>query len=337
MKKTLLVLLAVLMCISLCACGGDNSTTNKEDAAQSSSEEVTQPPEEVAQPTEEEVAQPTEEKTIYKLGDVIETDLFKITPSFTGYAKKLANWPDKNYMTPAGTFSVSTPYAAEEEKTLMYGEIQIEYVGNEKSNVQLKIDISVDYDNGYVFAGRIGGNCISIDDDWEYDDEITFEPLSSKTSRIARYFAKVPEQVELDTTKSLLVTFSVNGKEFVYDFRSSEVLSSDYDPRGELYQPVDAATKNKIITYLKENGLKETGWYASGNVRAVGTYTFNFGDTTVKATLPINNSDYAYEFNGTYEVFSGTILLNWDNGEQMALDYVFDGATLDVVEFVHGK
>ena len=68
----------------------------------------------------------------------------------------------------------------------------------------------------------------------------------------------------------------------------------------------------------------------------MGVYTFTFGDTTVKATLPIN-SNYAYEFEGTYEVYAGTILLNWSHGDQMALDYTFDGTTLDVVEFVHGK
>lgn len=311
MKKVLPLILALVMCLSLCACGSSNSDSPETTEA------------------------PTAEVTIYKLGDVIETELFRITPYFTGYAKELANWPDENYMTPAGKISGTTPYAAGDEKTVMYGQIDVEYIGNEKSNVPLKINISVDYDNGYIFDAVHIGNCVSVDGDWEYNGEMSFEPLSSSTTRVVRYCVEVPEQVESAADKSLLVTIFVNDEAFVYDFRSTEVLGSDYDPRGYLYEPVDEETKAKIIAYLKANGLEEYGWYA-GTTNTVGVYTFTFGDTTVNATLPIN-SDYAYDFEGTYEVFSGTILLNWDHGEQMALDYTFDGTTLDVVEFVHGK
>ena len=319
MKKALSLLLALVMCLSLCACGGGSDTPKTSEA-----------------PTTE-ATKPIAEETIYKLGDVIETNLFKITPAFTGYAKELANWPDENYMTPAGKISGTTPYAAGEEKTVMYGQIDVEYIGNEKSNVPLKISISVDYDNGYIFDGSAVhiGNCVSVDGDWEYNGEMSFEPLSSSTTRVVRYCVEVPEQVESAADKSLLVTIFVNDEAFVYDFRSAEVLGSDYDPRGYLYEPADEETKAKVIAYLKENGLEEHGWYA-GTTNTVGIYTFTFGDTTVNATLPIN-SDYAYDFKGTYEVYAGTILLNWDHGEQMALDYTFDGTTLDVVEFVHGK
>lgn len=310
MKKTTL-LLTFILCLLLSACGGKTTTTDSEANTSNNS------------------------SSVYKLGDIIETDLFKITPSFTGYAYELANWPDKDFMTPAGQFSGESPYSASDGKTEMYGEIQIEYVGNEKSNVSLTIGVSANYDDGYIFEDAYVhlGTCISPDGDWKYEGSAIFEPLSNSTTRLMRYCIEVPEQVETNADKSLLVTFSVNGEKFVYDFRSGDVLGSDYDPRGELYQSVDENTKQEIIKYLKKNGLVEMGWYD----KTVGEFTFTFGDNTVSAILPIYDSDYQYEFNGTYEIFSGTILLSWDYGAEMHLDYTFDGKELNIIEFEHDR
>lgn len=216
----------------------------------------------------------------------------------------------------------------------MYGEIRIEYIGSEKTDVTLTMDVSVNYDDGYIFDGADVhmGHCASLDGSWQYDGQMTFEPLSDSTTRILRYCVEVPEQVEANTDKSLLVTFFVNGEAFVYDFRSAEVLGSDYDPRAEFYKPVDEETGSQVIAYLMENGLAEMGWYDT----TVGVYTFTFSDTAVTATLPINSS-YQYNFSGTYEVFSGTILITWDYGEQMHLDYTFDGTTLNITDFAHDR
>jgi len=325
-KRILSLFLALVMGLSLCACGDEEAP--KTTAAQPVTTEATQAP-------TTEATEPAPEAVVYKLGDVIETEQFKITPSFTGYAKAVANWPDENYLTPAGKMDNAdkNPYAAGEGKVQMYGQMEIEYIGNEKQNVSLEIGLSVNYDDGYVFEGVDMGHCLSLDEDWDYDETMTFEPLSSFNTRILRYCIEVPEQVETNRDKSLLVTILVNDEAYVYDFRSAEVLGSDYDPRGEFYQPVEEETKNQIVAYLKANGLEEMGWYPP---QTVGVYTFTFGDTTVTATLPIN-SNYAYDFSGTYEVFSGTILLNWDHGEQMHLDYTWDGTTLEIVEFDHDR
>ena len=323
MKKTISLILALVLCLSLCACGGGNDTP-----------EVTEAPTETTEAPTTEATKPPAEETVYKLGDIIETELFKITPSFAGYSYELANWPDENFMTPAGKFSGTSPYSASEGKTSMYGEIHVEYIGNEKSDVKLKLNVSVDYDDGYIFEGADThmGNCISINGDWAYDGNMTFEPLSSNNNRIVRYCIEVPEQVEANAEKSLLVTFFVNGEPFVFDFRSADVLGSDNDPRAEFYQPIDDETKAQIVNCLKVNGLQAMGWYD----KTVGVYTFTFGDTTVDAVLPINSS-YQYEFTGTYEVFSGAILITWDYGQQMHLDYTFDGTNLNIIAFEHDR
>ena len=345
MKRTLALFLALVMCLSLCACGGGNDIpdahetteapqTPNTEAPQTPNTEATQTPNTEATEQSEDVSENISEETIYNLGDVIETDLFRITPSFTGYAHELANWPDENFMTPEGQFSGESAYSAANGKVAMYGEVLIEYIGNEKSDVSLSIGISVDYDDGYIFNGSDVdiGCCVSVDGKWSYNGTMNFEPLSSNTTRILRYCVEVPEQVEVNRDKSLLASFLVNGETFVYDFRSADVRGSDYDPRAEFYQPVDENTKAQIIAYLKENGLAEMGWYD----KTVGVYTFTFGDTTVEAVLPING-DYQYEFKGTYEVFSGSILITWDYGQQMHLDYTFDGTNLDIIAFEHDR
>lgn len=156
LKRTFALLLALAMCLSLYACGSGKGSEASE--AQSASDAVSEAPaESVADAAESGL----EEETIYNLGDTIETELFKITPSFTGFAKELANWPDANYMTPDGQFSGNSPYCASSEKVEVYGEVQIEYIGNEKSNVSLNMDVSADYDGGYVFDGAGLGMCIA--------------------------------------------------------------------------------------------------------------------------------------------------------------------------------
>lgn len=311
MKRTIALLSSLIMVLSLCACGGESTDSN---------------------------TNASKDGSVYKLGDTIETDLFKITPSFTGYAKRLSNQPNEDYTTPAGYFTDDSPYIAGDEKVEIYGEMKIEYVGNEKSTVPLKIDISADYDNGYVFDGdAVYMGYHEADDEswhWKYDDTIEFEPLSSSTTRILRYCVEVPEQVETNADKALLVTISVNDEPFVFDFRSADVLGSDYDPRAEFYQPVDDETKQQIVAYLKANGLKEMGWYEQN----VNYFEFTFDDENVYARMPLaSNPDYGYDFNGTYEVFAKTILITWDYGTQMHLDYTFDGNSLTVTEFDYNR
>lgn len=318
MKKILAVLLAAIMCLSLCACGANNDTTK------TSANETTE--------------QVKEENKIYKLGDAIETKLFRITPAFTGYARYLSNVQNETYLTFTGS-TVNNPYVAEDGKVNLFGEMAVEYVGTEKSNVSLEVDISVDFDNGYIYSTDELGSAIDCTispdkDDW--DSSIVFEPFG-ETKGLVRYCIQAPEQVESESEKPLIATITVNGEKFLFDFRSAEVCGSKYSTRSDYYKPIDDATKKQIISCLKESELKETGWFAEGSYNSVGTFTFDFGDKDVKATLPnMYNTNYEYEFEGTYEVYSGTILIDWSYGEQMHLDYVFKDGKIEITDFEHG-
>lgn len=321
MKRTISLLLVLALCLSLCAC-----------RAETTSHETTEAPTETVQVTEIAQTESPAQETIYAPGDSIETDLFRITPSFTGYAYELANWPDENFMKPEGDFSGKSPYSASDGKTEMYGEIAVEYIGSEKSDVFLDLSVSADYDDGYIFETVHMGTCLTADGKWGYTGQMVFEPLSSANTRLVRYCIEVPEQVETNVDKPLVVTFFVNGEPYAFDFRCGNILGSDYDPRAEYYLPVENELKAEIVDILKATKLKEWGWYN----QTFGIYTFTFDDTTVDATLPIN-SNYQYNFTGTYEVFSGTILITWDYGQQMHLDYTFDEGILQITAFRHDK
>lgn len=100
MKKMIALFTVIMLCLSLCACGGGQAEETQTAETPDNSEPTPEQSENIS------------EETIYNLGDVIETDLFRITPSFTGYAHELANWPDENFMTPEGQFSGESAYSA---------------------------------------------------------------------------------------------------------------------------------------------------------------------------------------------------------------------------------
>ncbi|MBR5240004.1 MAG: hypothetical protein IKW04_05480 [Clostridia bacterium] len=300
MKKIIGLLLSFTLLLSLSACGGDTAT---------------------------------ETQKTYISGDTIETELFRITPKFTGYADILLNFPDEDYMTPTHSEekAKNNPYAAEDGKVNLYGEIDIEYIGNEKSDVTLTVNISADYDNGYEYSTSDVGHS-SDKDEWKYDSTLTFEPLSDDTTRIMRYCIEVPEEVETNQDKPLMVTFTINGEAYTYDFRATEVLGSDYDPRDEFYGEIDAALKEQVRNAITAETIYQYGYYDS----TFGEYQINFTDTGVTAVLPINSS-YGYQFEGTYEIFSSSILISWSYGDQMHMDYTFDDGVFKIVDFGHDR
>lgn len=321
MKKLITLLLALTMALSLCACGSNTSTpTETKDETPAEAPQVE--------------TEPEEQDDTYKLGDAIETAQFKIYPKFTGYAYDLRNTQDECYLTPDGkNHGSNNPYNAPDGKTNIYGEMDVEYLGTEKSNVTFSVDISVDYDDGYVFDSHEVACCYSADGDW--DDALTFEPLSSQTTGLVRYCIEVPTQVEENKDKPLIATIRVNGEEFKFDFRSADVLGSDYDPFADLYMPVDDETKNQITEYLKANGLNNLPGYYE---KDLGTYDFTFGDSNVSALMKLlTNPDYGYEFEGTYEIFSGSILVTWSYGEVMHIFYTFDGNTFETTDLGWGR
>lgn len=220
-NKLLAMLLVLVICVGVCACGSDSSTSSDEVSVEETTEE---------KESGEEVSKPE----TYKFGDTVSVGdgMFEFTPVFEGYAEKLANWPDKDFMTPNGQFSGTSPYCASEEKVIMYFSGTINYVGESKVNESFAYDFVMDYDDGYIFEfvegdawnsgkGYTAGCGITDDIDageWSYDNFATFEPLSSNKTRYVRFCIEVPNQLEAEPEK-VLTTFKLNGEEFVFELK----------------------------------------------------------------------------------------------------------------------
>lgn len=327
MRKYIALLWILIICLALFACGSDHSQQNNSETTTEATTETT------AEPATESTEMTTEpEPVIYSLGDVIETELFRITPSFTGYAQCLENTMEENYLTDIGASkSSNNPYLAEDGKVNLYGEILVEYIGSEKTNVSVDIGISVDFDEGYVYRCNAPYSCLLDDEyDWDNDGTLTFEPFG-ETQGIVRYYMEVPQQLEDEAEKSLIATVTVDGEEYLFNFRSAEVYGSEFGSRAEFYQTLDDATKAEIVARIKANTISGWSYYKT----YLGILSLTFDDTAVEGVL--TTSQYDITFTGTYEVYSGTILIAWDYGREMHVDYTFDGTTFKVIDLDYDR
>ncbi|MBR0348749.1 MAG: hypothetical protein IIX16_03825 [Clostridia bacterium] len=211
MKKIIALLLVVVLCFTCVACG---KKTQNQELDDNHSESTTKT-----------------DNTIYQFGDTVTVNegKFEFTPVFEGFAEKLANWPDENYLTPEGLISGKTPYEASEDKVMMYFSGTINYIGNSKTNETFNYTFIVDYNDGYIFDFANGeawnrgkgyhSGCGITDDikngDWEYKTLSTFEPLSSNKTRYVRFCIEVPYQLEAEREK-VIVKFNINGEEIKF-------------------------------------------------------------------------------------------------------------------------
>ena len=97
MKKWMLLLSMMILCTSLAACTQTKSNKNDADVKveQGSEQNIEQ---------EETEGEDTANTTVYHFGDTVSVSdgMFEFTPVLEGFTDKLANWPDKDYMTPMG-------------------------------------------------------------------------------------------------------------------------------------------------------------------------------------------------------------------------------------------
>ena len=168
-------------------------------------------------------------------GESVTTDLFRFTPSFDGFADEVANWPDENYLTPNGKMAGSNPFKADDGKVMMYFSATVDYIGNSKTNESFSLWYRVDFDNGYIFDGKHDYNSNPFDSEearyttgwgnstdnkeWDYSNSMTFAPLSSVKKRYVRFAIEVPSVLQTETGKSLIVIFTIDGKQYTYKIR----------------------------------------------------------------------------------------------------------------------
>lgn len=130
MKKAISLLLALVMCLSLCACGGGNDTPETTEASPKSSE--------------------------LKVGDTATGQLFDITIQSVEAIDKIENGFVWHMWSPAEQTTYQD-ITAEEGYTIVKITYSYTYKGKEKG--EFGFEISLDYDDGYAFDG-LGGHAL---------------------------------------------------------------------------------------------------------------------------------------------------------------------------------
>lgn len=229
MKKLLALMLAAALALSLVACGGGGETGDRDTPStgngDTTSTDTPSGGEDSTPPTDAETTPPEEEPTndvqTLSFGDAITTEYFEFTPAFGGFTDEVANWPDENYLTPDGTFYGANPFKANEEKTMMWFSGTVNYLGGSTSNETFTYDYKIIYDNDYEFDIKEGEGYTKdiASGKWGDGYSMTFEPLSSNTTRYVRFCIEVPEQLEINTDKTLSVIFIIDDNEYIYNIR----------------------------------------------------------------------------------------------------------------------
>jgi hypothetical protein len=210
MKKLIALLLALTLCVSLCACGGSTGETEPQETAaveqEEPSTEDTEEPEETE--TEEELA---DDAVKYQLGDTVETDILAITLDYASFAIALERSYGDDYLMPKeydATEDAKNPYVAAKGHTL----VAIEYTANNLDRTSVSFDgslvsqfISVTYDGQKYFPSTNYKYCSENGAAWEeYDGSNVL--LFAGDQKTMRCYVDIPTDIE-DLTDTFTLTF----------------------------------------------------------------------------------------------------------------------------------
>lgn len=185
MKKTISLLMALVLCLSLCACGGESNTSSADNT-----------------PTAQELS----------IGDIITTDIIEFSLTRVEFADQLKHTtfstgqqPDTEYMLPTTEYQSNKTFVADEGYTFLSYSYSLKYTGKEEIEVETAMGISADYNNGYTFEvwsdAYMWSNYISIDGDTK------LKPLDPPGE--GRGCMKVPEEVSTNSTVPLKINISI--------------------------------------------------------------------------------------------------------------------------------
>ena len=194
MKKAISLLLALVMCLSLCACGGGNDAPNTPETT-----EATQAP------TAEATEVSTEPETIeLVIGETYSFPAFDITITGFDFTEK-ATFPD------GGSFSLR-PQDGYVTANLYYA---VKYTGKATYYSSYLSPFYIDYNDGYMFNLETFYYYDSGVDAWLNSGDI--DPLTPEFPCKACFF--VPLEVSENTDAPLFVKFMIGDTEAIYTVR----------------------------------------------------------------------------------------------------------------------
>lgn len=207
MKKLIVLLLAVTMQLSLCACGSPKVPEELEGISDEDWEAAAEALEDMnGNPTTE--TEPAEK--IYEIGDTIVTADGML--EFTLDSFCFGDYRDGYTYLPADSGDID--HTAEEEKTFCFFSGTMTLVGEHKEKCSYYLyDIKADYKDGYIFGEGEPSptNTYEVGGSKGMGSSAEFEPLVGTNVREVRGFVEVPDVVENDTESPLLLYITING------------------------------------------------------------------------------------------------------------------------------
>ena len=169
MKKFLSVILGLVICLSLCACGGNTDTL--------------------------------------KVGDTTTTSVVEFTLTRFEYADKLKNavfqtgkTPDPEYLLPTEEEQYNSPFVAKEGNVMISFSYTLKNIGKEKLTFPINLGITANYNDGYEFdayVNLIKGEYVVL------KDTTSLDPLSDICE--GRGYIEVPIEVMENEDAPLLL------------------------------------------------------------------------------------------------------------------------------------
>lgn len=210
MKKVLALLLALVLVLSLAACGGGEKKEDTLGEAVDITEAV--------------------EDTTLKVGDTAETDLYTVKLTSIEFLNAIKNgqvhyW---GYIENPKAHTEVIDLKVDDGYTFIKIDLEVDYKGKEKTVLNLLGNLKLDYDNGYSFdLGSFGkhDSCTEMyydkrkvsNNNIEIEDPLTFKPVKTSV-----YF-ETNAVVKTNTDKPLFLTFDLptntGKKTFDFDLR----------------------------------------------------------------------------------------------------------------------
>lgn len=335
MKKLLLFILVLVMCLFVCACGEKGSSAKNDATKAESNIDSSSASESESETETEEQSEP--EVVIYQFGDSITSPsgMFVFTPSADGFTNALGNTMNETYLLPVDEAESNNPYAADEGKTMLYFSAVVDYVGDSKQNETFDFSFKVDFDNGYVFEGSSGKGFSFDKEDWT-SNAVKFEPLGSDKICYVRFCIEVPETLKIDVDKDLVAIFTIEEEEFSFSIDAkaladaeAKLLAEKEAERADKMTKVDDALANEIKSKMQGTFSWDIYGYAASRLyTTTHELTFN-GDTVyIKTTNSLMNS--VLNNQGTYYIAKAYIVMDFADGSHACMPYTYENGELSI-------
>lgn len=216
MRTTISLLLALVMCLSLCACG-DGKVTSTTEA----------PTTETQAPTTESTTEPI---VILTVGETASTKVLEFTLDSFTFTDKLDTSGDENYLTPIEEHAHITR-VPKEGKTFVSFSFSIKNIGKEELSTLAFSTMKLVYSDGYTFEIDPNNGVVRTDDSYYTRNGRTgfLSPEVLAEAQTYRGYFEVPLEVTENVDAPLLFTVELQmdegpvgfaiRKEFIYELR----------------------------------------------------------------------------------------------------------------------